>query len=372
MALDSLSETVLKEGVFTCYHRIKELTKEEYVAVGDGGNILRWAPTEGPEQKWLIFPIDEDGHCNIFTIKNNECMAVGDNGNILRWAKTGGPEQDFRFVNKRHDGTYNIQERTKNEYVTVGSHGNILRWAPTGGDEQRFRIEPIDVVTPGKYPNFNETGDPLPQTPVYPEVKEIKGSLPDQSPKVLIGSDRLASVLVNNPDYTDKVLQVKEHPYYYLVRRQYWENIYDKKLIQGVEDHAETTVRVGASVTHTKEIETTIGVVVGVTGTEERGTVPPAKTGGPSKKVSLKLSAQLSWQRRELSKTVRQEGGYIEKKKGYTVSQKSECRVVAWQLVDEYSLYSPPETEKDKPRLLYTWPVYNEEHIDWTTFPKQS
>jgi len=101
MSLDNLQKIILKDGQFTCFHRIRELTKNEYVTVGSDGNILRWAATGGPEQKWLIFPVNAEGDCKIFSLQNGEYMSVGSNGNIVRWAKTGGVEQQFSFVNKR-------------------------------------------------------------------------------------------------------------------------------------------------------------------------------------------------------------------------------------------------------------------------------
>ena len=144
MSLDNLKKIILKDGQFTCFHRIQELTKNEYVAVGSDGNILRWGKTDGQEQKWLIVPVSADGYCKIFTLQNGECMAVGSNGNIVRWADTQGIEQQFKFVNRRRsDGSYNIQERTQNEYVAVGSNGNILRLGKTGKDRQRFILEPM-------------------------------------------------------------------------------------------------------------------------------------------------------------------------------------------------------------------------------------
>jgi photosystem II stability/assembly factor-like uncharacterized protein len=138
-SVDSIKQIVLKDGQFTCFHRIKELTRNEYVAVGSDGNILRWGATGSSEQKWLIVPRTNEGDCTIITLQNGECMAVGHDGNVRRWAATGGAEQQFRFVNpRRSDGSFNIQERGADQYVAVGSNGNVLRWSPTGGDEQRF------------------------------------------------------------------------------------------------------------------------------------------------------------------------------------------------------------------------------------------
>ncbi len=362
MSVENLKEIVLKDGKYTCFHRIKELTKKEYVAVGNDGQIFRWSPTGGNEQKWLIFPVDGEGYCNIVTLQNGECMAVGSNGNIRRWAKTGGKEQKFKFVNKnKQDGSYNLREKTKNEYVAVGHAGNIFRWAQSGKNDQKFILEPIGEKMPQDDPAFS----PSPEKPAYPPIHGLMESLPGQSPKCQIGVERLASVFVNDPNYTNKVLQVTKQPYYYLVRRQYWEKVYDKKLVPGVENRVEVTVRVGTSSTETNEIETTIGVAVSLSGKIGIGKTPKDGKGGVKVGVSGKLSTQVSWQRRELSKTEHKQEQYIERKEGYIVSQESECRIVAWQIVDEYSLYTH---EKER---LNRWAVYGK-RIDWTKFPEQS
>jgi hypothetical protein len=357
MSMDNLKKVILKDGKFTCFHRIQELTKNEYVAAGSDGNILRWGKTGGQEQKWLIVPVTADGYCKIFTLQNGECMAVGSNGNIVRWTNTQGIEQQFKFVNRRRsDGSYNIQERTQNEYVAVGSDGNILRWGKTDKDEQRFILEPIDEIKPKKEEPSIIFGRPSfapNEIPTHPPIHNLTDSPPSKSDEYLIGVEVLPSVFVDDPGRTDKIQQVTEQPYYYLVRTRLWKKIYDKKLLPGVEDSVETIARRGSSVTDMKEIETTIGVVVS------------GKVGAEGEVVSGELSAQFSWQKKELEKHESKKEEYLEKKASTTVSQQSECKVVAWQIVDKFTLYNYDEEP------VRMWTVYGD-RVDWARFPGQA
>jgi hypothetical protein len=129
-----------------CFYRIQECTKNEFVAVGANGALLRWGPTGGFEQQWVIVPID-DTWCNIVTRMNGENVAVGSTGALVRWGASGGREQRFSFVNYwPSDYTWNIMEGTRNEYVAVGSFGQLLRWKRTDGPEQRFKLEPVEPI----------------------------------------------------------------------------------------------------------------------------------------------------------------------------------------------------------------------------------
>jgi len=118
----------------------------------------------------------------------------------------------------------------------------------------------------------------------------------------LIGFEILPSAFVDDPGYTSKIQQVREQPYYYLVRRRFWEKIYDKRLLAGVDERIETTARIGTSVIDTKQIETTIGVVVSAKVSGKFGTGKSTSSGpiGTSKEVSAELAAQFSWQKKEL------------------------------------------------------------------------
>lgn len=80
--------------------------------------------------------------------------------------------------------------------------------------------------------------------------------------------------------------------------------------------------------------------------------------------VSGELGAQVSWQRKEIEKHEKKTEEYLEKKESWKISQQSECRIVAWQIVDKYTLYNYDEERVSE------WAVYND-RIAWAMFPEQ-
>lgn len=358
MTLEQIKKIVLSESTNTCYFNIKELTKNEYVAVGSNGNILRWKATGNNDQKWIIVPIDGDGNFNIITVQNGEYMSVGSNGNILRWGEKDNKTQWFSFVDQRiEDGAYNIQEHTKNQYVAVGSNGNILRWKHTGKNDQRFILEPINIIKPSKNEPKQTVGEKKyeeNQIPAPPVNNNIDYGPKEESDKYLIDIEILPSVLVNDPNRIHILQQVEECPYYFLVRNRFWRKVYDKKLFPDMVDEVTTVITEGASRTDIHQIETTVGVVVNAKG----------DAGGKDAKVSGELSAQYSWTKQELSRQEFKTEESITETKSTQISINSECRVVGWQTVDEYVLYDYDDQVIDK------WEMKDRDVAWWDKFPK--
>ena len=105
--------------------------------------------------------------------------------------------------------------------------------------------------------------------------------------------------------------------------------------------------------TDTKQIETTVGVVVS------------GKVAAKAKKVSGELAVKYSWQRKEMEKHEEKREEYLETKVSTSVSQKTECRLVAWQIVDQFSLYNYRNGQEP----VFDWTVYGD-RVDWVKFSK--
>jgi hypothetical protein len=253
----------IPEPTRCCFYFIEEGTKNEHVAVGSNGNILRWANTNGPEQQWLIIPIS-DQKCKIMTRQNGEFMAVGWNGNILRWANTNGPEQEFSFVNQDSSGRWNIQESTRNEFVAVGWDGNILRWAQSNKNDQRFKL----VAVPGEKPKPSvQPGQYQPgQIPGAPEITAWNQAPPERSDFYLIGEMTVPAVLVNDGAFSGKIPQVETTPYYVLSRHQYWDRSSGRGFYNQYEEAAvrtqKYTLKVGTTAKQSSEIERTLTIKI--------------------------------------------------------------------------------------------------------------
>lgn len=253
-----------------CFYKIQEGTKKEYVAVGSDGNILRWGDTGGPEQLWLIVPVDGE-KCKIQTKQNGEFMTVGSDGNIRRWADTDSPEQLFSFVNNSDvnnpNSWWNIQENTRKEFVAVGSNGNILRWKKTNGEEQKFKLVPVDPMDkPQLQPGECEPG----QIGDIPRIGGFGDAPPANTDAKLIGETLIPAVCVQDPGYSDRVQQVSQNPYYILRREQYWDRSGDRGDYYEHDGYREetrkVTVKFGFSQTNFKSVEDTLGVKVSVVG----------------------------------------------------------------------------------------------------------
>ncbi len=253
----------IPEPTRCCFYFIEEGTKNEHVAVGSNGNILRWKNTNGNEQQWLIIPISAQ-KCKIMTRQNGEFMAVGWDGNILRWANTNGPEQEFSFVNQDSSGRWNIQESTKNEFVAVGWDGNILRWAQSNKNDQRFKLvaAPGEKAKPSVQPGQHQPGE----IPGAPEITAWNQAPPERSPLYLVGEMTLPAVLVNDGGFSDKIQQVDTTPYYVLSRHQYWDRSSGRGFYQQYEEAIERThkytLKVGLTEKQSSEIERTLTIKI--------------------------------------------------------------------------------------------------------------
>jgi hypothetical protein len=233
-----------------CLYEIEEQTRQERVAVGSNGRILRWQPNGNDDQKWLLVPVSAD-KCLIVTVATREYMSVGSNGDVLRWnLESDLTPQVFSFVNHDNsDDTWNIQESTKDEYVAVGGNGGVLRWSWTGRRDQRFRLIPVTEqprpsAAPGRY-----------QPGAIPDVPRLTGfdyrSLPMRSPSYLIGEAVIPATVVNDPAFGDAVTKVMQNPYYILRREQLWDRSEGANSRGYLEDHpAGAAVTLRKTITH--------------------------------------------------------------------------------------------------------------------------
>ena len=246
----------------SAFYQIQEGTRNERVAVGSDGNILRWGATGGDEQRWLLVPVGDDLY-NIRTKSNGEYMAVGSNGNVLRWAPTGGKEQTFRLV-RMGDGRYRLREQTRDECVAVGGNGNVLRWACNQGNEQKFKLLPEPVGTkPAARPAEAEPG----QIGDIPRVQDFGEPPPERSAPKLIGEAVIPAVYVDEPGL-DKFDQIHADPYYILKREQFWDRGRERGAYLEHDGHVPRTVKVATKVgmkrTATDSFESTFGIKVSI------------------------------------------------------------------------------------------------------------
>ena len=322
------------------FYRLKEQTKGEYVSIGSNGNVLRWRDTKGTEQVWLPVPVGEnqvqfmtrqEGHLG-------EYLAVGSDGNILRWSESGKDDQIFELVNPTRDGCWEIKEGTKGERVAVGSNGNILRWKPSRGKDQKFKLEPWKAAAKPRLQagecGPGEIGDP-------PRILSFEGPLPERSEVHLIAETLLPATVVHDDEFGDLIVQVEQTPYYILRREQFWDRSGERGFSRyhagKTEEVFQRTLRYLVTNTSGRSSETAVRLEFGVNGGYSR-----KSGGGPS--ISLALSRKVS---NEL-KTTEHQTEQIEKEQEYVYRQTfpvgDPFRLVAWTLVDRYTLMRTSRT----------------------------
>ena len=319
-----------------CFYHLQEYTKNEHVAVLWSGDIVRWAKTSGPEQQWLIVPVD-DQKCRIVTRQNGEYMAVGWDGDIIRWAASGKPDQEFSFVNRDSTGRWNIQEGTRNEFVTVGWNGDVVRWAASGKPDQRFKLvpapgeKPKPTVTPGQYTPG--------QIPDVPRVAAFGQPPPERSVPYAIGEVLVPGVAVGDPAFSGKVAQVENSPYYVLRREQYWDRSGGRGYYYDIEGAGATTfrdlVKVGFSETQQASIERTLQLQISDGGDFKFGIKEPTTGAEVGATLSVKRQITDGLKVTESTSTTRM----TEETREVTVTMPAGRHVrVWWALVDRYSL----------------------------------
>ena len=225
-------------------YELKEFTRDERVAVGSDGNVLRWGKSGKGDQKFVFIPASNGGW-NIVSgapDKINEYVTVDGVGNIRLYGFNGQKNQLFRiqFVSGNQ---IRLKESTKSQRVAVGSNGNILRYASTEGNDQKFELIPHLIqgkkptIRPREYAPFQI---PLPPQPdikakVLPPVR-----FPQEKGKAfLVAEEVVSAALINDPNYGPKnrYSQMINNPWYKITREQYWDaEVFGKiKRMSGIE-----------------------------------------------------------------------------------------------------------------------------------------
>ena len=128
---------------------IQEDTRNEYVAVGGNGGILRWAANGNNEQQWNMFGVNTPRgfRYRFQTRQNGEYLGIGLSGSAVRWSHSDDGSQWYE-IQSAGNGWFYIREGTRNEYLSVGGNGGLVRWEYTGQPGQKFRFLPVSAGQP--------------------------------------------------------------------------------------------------------------------------------------------------------------------------------------------------------------------------------
>jgi hypothetical protein len=318
------------------FFRIRECTRNEFIAVGSDGNICRWKETGGDEQAWLVIPLGGRSY-RIMTKQNGEYMAVGSNGNILRWGFEDKPTQVFRLVNGDTD-TFNIQEGTKNEFITVvDPGGNVRRWEKTNKKDQQFKFEPWKDKAKPKLPKPEaepgQIGD-VPRLTSYDFTE-----LPVATDPKIVAYATIPATAVDDDTYSDKIAQMESNPYYVMQRSQYWTREgdfgYSYEHQPGDSAGFEKIVKFEVTAGTTKTVEKTMGTKFSVNG---GFTADGSRQGIPGK-----MSAEMAYETSQQLKTTLVSSESVkqseETRVTHTYDKNLRYTICGWSLIDVYTLF---------------------------------
>lgn len=360
------------------YFRIKEHTRDEFLGVGTGSGglgreVLRWSESDAADQLWLVIPRGDDQYQLISAIDNgvpSPCFLtlfpMGDPAGFTVYPSVdkplppyfdpgGDPSafatqfQTFRFRNG--DGaTFNIQEPTKNEYAGISSpFGRLVRWVWTGEKDQLFTFKPWNPPKPPTLAEPGTIGD-------VPRIKAEDQVPPETSDPVVIGEVAVPAVLVDDPHYSNKLIQFQRSPYYILRREQFWDRTGDRGYYlryPGGEKFTRTialTYKISSETT--VSTERTFAIELSVTGGIAFGPV----TAGISTKVTNGLNV----------KRVSHDSVSTEKQETFEVEVTKKCVLVCWSLVDRYSLLRVAGSAIEP---VQTWTVPQTNTMTTDSFP---
>ena len=323
---------ILNLNGMVSFFYINEFTNNEYVSVGDGGNIVRWADENKDLDKWCIYPTKNskgEKRYRIQTLFDKKYMSVGSNGNIISYDYKNDDTQLFDFK-KLGDGNYNIIESTNDEYVAVGWGGNILRWKLSNDKDQKFALTPYQPKTKPTLPKISAGKTVYVNNRIpYPKFNEgnIEGGL-TRGESYIISEDLIPATLVDDSQYSSKIDQIKSSPYYYLVRRQYYmpNPIF---IPPGGKSTYTAEMDYSFSSSSVNQIEQKVswGIEASV-GVEYEGATASLKTQYENSKSYLNRSENNTSQKNKITRTVE-----------LASPATRDFIVVVWQLMNEYTLY---------------------------------
>lgn len=318
------------------FFRIREFTRNEFVAVGSDGNICRWGETGGDEQAWLVIPLGGRSY-RIMTKQNGEYMAVGSDGNIRRWAFQDEPAQVFRLVNGDVD-TFNIQEGTKNEFVTVvDPGGNVRRWEKTNKNDQKFKFEPWKAKPKPNLPQPDAEPGQIGDVPRLSSCDFTE--LPVSTEPKTVAYATIPATAVDDGTYSDKIAQMEANPYYVMQRSQYWTRQgdfgYSYEHQPGDGAGFEKTVKFEATAGTTKTVEKTMGTRFSVNG---GFSVDGTRLGIPGK-MSAEMAYETSQQLKTTLVSIESVTQTEETKVSHTYDKNAHYTICGWSLIDVYTLF---------------------------------
>ncbi len=346
---------VALNDLYKNYYRIsdKQFNRSWDRWMGTGDYYLNiygyWGYHGGDNQKWLIMPT-YPGSSDYF-IADKATGGIADIWYIPNWGlgnvysypeyTHGGNNQVFKFTDAGNGEFYigsplNAQNyiscsntwegNNPYEYPWEGNH-NIYFGSFTGLDNQKFKLTPSEGVVNGFTSYLPQRNTVIPQPPAPTSLSDPNICI--KCNETIVGETIIPFTMVRND--LPRSIQVKQTPYYKIVRKQYWRMVGTPKTVNpGINHEIEFTQTKG--IEHSQLYEVATKLNIGFTVNAEASYTGVAASGSVS--TSFSRSFEIS-KRQVTSLTTNQEDTFRYKK---TINVDRTTLYVEYQLVDEYIL----------------------------------
>jgi hypothetical protein len=261
----------------------------------------------------------------------------------------------------------------KNEFVTTIAPSfekrytdGLHRWNETDDVDQLFQLERVNCIhnassirpnertqdniprpTQEKDKEFPDPKDPTKKITKFYHLKstDSEGYPSQRTPSYVVATSRLSALVVNDPNFGDKVGQLKSSPWYELEHTQYWDYGKDRGYVTEILASAHKATRKrqtqnGFSRKELKSISETIGFEVSgqLTGKGTDSQIP-LNPGQRALEANLNIAAKYSQSKTILESTenTKTEAVMVEVTDEFTSSNEKRV-IVVWVLVDHFKL----------------------------------
>ncbi|PFV30760.1 RICIN domain-containing protein [Bacillus thuringiensis] len=237
---------------------------------GNNANVQQYEYLEKADsERFFLHKLDDDYYAminlnsgKVIDISGNE---TGNNANIQQYEWLGDASSQYWKFIPETEGYYVIKSKLSGKVLDISgnrtdNNANVQQYEYLEkADSERFAVEEAGSVP---LPSI----DKKPLSPV-PQYKTINDQLPEETEHVVRAFARVPAISVKDPHYGgDTAKQIKENPYYMVVKKQWWKKQQSYVLAPG--ETYKHTVRTGIKVidqeTATKTVSWSIGADMGL------------------------------------------------------------------------------------------------------------
>ncbi|PEC38876.1 RICIN domain-containing protein [Bacillus toyonensis] len=236
---------------------------------GNNANVQQYEYLkDAPSERFFLHPLDNNYYAminlnsgKVIDISGNE---TGNNANIQQFEWLGDAPSEYWYFHREADGYYVIESKHSGKVLDIsgnetGNNANVQQFEfLADAPSERFAVEEAGSVS---LPSISTQ----PLSPV-PQYETINDQLPEETERVVTAFTIVPAISVKDPHYGgDTAKQIKENPYYMVVKRQWWKKQESYVLAPSERyDFVTTTgIRVTDQETATKTVSWSIGADMG-------------------------------------------------------------------------------------------------------------